>query len=217
MTKTRRTGFDSTLNLDEVVVEVGDCRYLTSDALRDIAARFNRLGMVILDHDDFDEPRDQLLALREFFGSVYHHDRADDDGVVLITQLPGLSEYLGASNAEHPLHTDSAYEDAPSRILCLQCVVPAQGGGMSVAASAKSLLDWVKATEPTLLRELFAEDLLENINSTPIGQLLKTIASLPEVRQEKILNVRHQLSQGKYDLNERLDTALDKVLEELIV
>ncbi len=65
--------------------------------------------------------------------------------------------------------------------------------------------------------DLLAEDLLENINSTPIGQLLKTIASLPEVRQEKILNVRHQLSQGKYDLNERLDTALDKILEELIV
>ena len=66
---------------------------------------------------------------------IIYHDRADEDGVVLITQLPGLSEYLGASNAEHPLHTDSAYEEEPSRILCLQCVVPAEGGGSSVAVS----------------------------------------------------------------------------------
>ncbi len=59
------------------------------------------------------------------------------------------------------------------------------------------------------------EQILENINTTPIGQVLKKIASLPEVRKEKVLDVRRQLTEGKYDLNERLDVALDKVLEDL--
>ena len=63
--------------------------------------------------------------------------------------------------------------------------------------------------------DLIMEQILENINTTPIGQVLKKIASLPEVRKEKILDVRRQLTEGKYDLNERLNVALDKVLEDL--
>jgi len=64
--------------------------------------------------------------------------------------------------------------------------------------------------------DLIMEQILDNINTTPIGQVLKKIASLPEARVEKVLDVRRQLTEGKYNLNERLDVALDKVLEELI-
>jgi len=63
--------------------------------------------------------------------------------------------------------------------------------------------------------DLMMEQILQNIHTTPIGQLLRKIASLPEVRQEKILDVRRQLTEGKYDLNERLDVAIDRVLERL--
>ena len=59
------------------------------------------------------------------------------------------------------------------------------------------------------------ETILENLNNTPMGQVLKKIASLPEIRQDKVLNVRRQLTDGKYDLNERLNIAMDKVLEDL--
>ena len=64
-------------------------------------------------------------------------------------------------------------------------------------------------------QDLLLEQILKNINTTPIGQVLKKIASLPEVRRDKILNVRRQLTKGNYDLNERLNFALDRVLEEL--
>ena len=63
--------------------------------------------------------------------------------------------------------------------------------------------------------DIMMEQILENIHTTPIGQLLKKIASLPEVRQEKILDVRQQLNEGRYDLNGRLDLAIDRVLENL--
>ncbi len=64
-------------------------------------------------------------------------------------------------------------------------------------------------------KDLLMEQILENINTTPIGQVLKRIATLPEVRQEKVLEVRRRLTEGRYDLNQRLDVALDKVLEDL--
>jgi hypothetical protein len=60
------------------------------------------------------------------------------------------------------------------------------------------------------------EELLENINSTPLGQLLKIIATMPEVRREKVIDLRDRLNQGHYDEQEYLDEALDRVLEELI-
>jgi hypothetical protein len=66
-------------------------------------------------------------------------------------------------------------------------------------------------------RDMVAEELLHNINTTPIGRLLKQIAEMPEIRQEKVANVRNQLNRGEYGLNERLDVALDRVLEELIL
>lgn len=65
-------------------------------------------------------------------------------------------------------------------------------------------------------RDMVMEQIIENINNTPLGQVLKRIASLPEVRRQKVLHVRRQITEGKYDLADRLDIALDKVLEDLI-
>ncbi len=64
-------------------------------------------------------------------------------------------------------------------------------------------------------QDLLMEQILENINTTPIGKVLKKIATLPEVRKEKVLDLRQRLGKGDYQLNERLDVALDRVLEDL--
>jgi hypothetical protein len=63
--------------------------------------------------------------------------------------------------------------------------------------------------------DLIMEQILDNLNTTPIGKVLKRIALLPEVRKKKVLDVRRQLTEGEYDLSSRLDVALDKVLEDL--
>lgn len=65
-------------------------------------------------------------------------------------------------------------------------------------------------------KDLIMEQILENINNTPLGQVLKGIASLPEVRQQKVLRLRRQITTGRYDLTERLDEVLDKVMEDLV-
>ncbi len=53
-------------------------------------------------------------------------------------------------------------------------------------------------------------------SSTPLGQLLKLISSLPEIRHEKVHCVKRQINHGEYDMGNNLDAALDKVLEEFL-
>jgi len=63
--------------------------------------------------------------------------------------------------------------------------------------------------------DLLMEKILQNITSTPIGKVLKAIAELPDTRKQKIIDVRKRLVEGRYDLGERLDIALEKVLEDI--
>jgi hypothetical protein len=63
--------------------------------------------------------------------------------------------------------------------------------------------------------DLLMEQILDNMNGTPLGQVLKKIAVMPEVRKQKVLKVRQQLTEGNYNLTERLDLALEKVLDDL--
>lgn len=71
------------------------------------------------------------------------------------------------------------------------------------------------ATDLSQDEDSVMEQILDNIHNTPLGVVLKRIASLPEVRREKVLRVRRQITQGRYDVTERLDLALEKVLEDL--
>lgn len=77
---------------------------------------------------------------------------------------------------------------------------------------------WVNPLETDLSqdKDMVMEQILDNIQNTPLGQVLKKLAALPEVRQRKVLHLRRQITEGNYDLGERLDRALDKVLEDLI-
>lgn len=77
---------------------------------------------------------------------------------------------------------------------------------------------WVNPLETDLSqdKDMVMEQILDNIQNTPLGQVLKKLAALPEVRQQKVLRLRRQITEGRYDLGERLDRALDKVLEDLI-
>lgn len=49
-----------------------------------------------------------------------------------------------------------------------------------------------------------------------IALALQKIHSMPPVRKKKILKARQQLSEGRYDIDGRLNVALDRLLEELV-
>ncbi len=57
---------------------------------------------------------------------------------------------------------------------------------------------------------------MDTFTITPLGRLLSIISSLPEIRHEKVSNIRSQIERGEYEINNNLDIALDRVLEEFI-
>lgn len=61
------------------------------------------------------------------------------------------------------------------------------------------------------------EKLFDSMQSSPLGKLLKVISTLPEVRTEKVEHARRHIEQPEDCWDTKMDIAVDRVLEELIV
>jgi len=59
------------------------------------------------------------------------------------------------------------------------------------------------------------ERLLENMKSRPWEQVVKGVATVPDIRRGKVLNIRRQIVQGIYNMEDRLERAADRVLQEI--
>jgi len=57
--------------------------------------------------------------------------------------------------------------------------------------------------------------ILKNMNTTPQEEVLKRITSLPDIRRGKVLDIRRQLTEGTYEVADRLDRVIDRVLEAI--
>ena len=64
-------------------------------------------------------------------------------------------------------------------------------------------------------RDALMERILHNMNITPQEEVLKRIASLPDIRRGKVLRIRRQVTDGTYRVAGRLDEAMDHVLEAI--
>ena len=60
------------------------------------------------------------------------------------------------------------------------------------------------------------EQILEDLNTTPPEEVLKRIASLPDIRRGKVLDIRRQLTEETYEVAGRLDRAMDRLLEDCV-
>jgi hypothetical protein len=56
----------------------------------------------------------------------------------------------------------------------------------------------------------------DKVRQGTTARLLEKVASLPKARREKILAVRYQLDAGKYSIDERLNVATDRLIENLL-
>ncbi len=48
-----------------------------------------------------------------------------------------------------------------------------------------------------------------------VTAVAERICLLTEVRKQKVLSIRRQLREGKYDLDKKLEAAMDRVIREL--
>ena len=58
------------------------------------------------------------------------------------------------------------------------------------------------------------EQIIENMGSTPWEEVSKRIASSPGIRRDKVLSIRRQIAEGTYEVEDRLDGAIDRALDE---
>ena len=58
--------------------------------------------------------------------------------------------------------------------------------------------------------------ILEDLSTTPPEEVLKRIASLPDIRRGKVLSIRRQLTEETYEVAGRLDGVIDRVLEDCV-
>lgn len=55
----------------------------------------------------------------------------------------------------------------------------------------------------------------DQVEISPLGQMLDGIGRLPEIRHEKVEAIRQQIASGLYETDAKLDVALDRMLDEL--
>ena len=73
--------------------------------------------------------------------------------------------------------------------------------------------DQGRGTSP--IGDALLEHILENMNTTPQEEALMRITSLPDIRRDKVLDIRRQLTDGTYEVANRLDRVIDRVLEAI--
>ncbi|MGE5295636.1 MAG: hypothetical protein ACM3VT_12470 [Solirubrobacterales bacterium] len=47
------------------------------------------------------------------------------------------------------------------------------------------------------------------------GETTPLVVEEPEIRVDKILDIRRQLGEGRYSIKDRLDVVIDRIIEEL--
>lgn len=55
----------------------------------------------------------------------------------------------------------------------------------------------------------------DHVEISPLGQMLDGINRMPEIRYEKVEAIRSQIASGVYETPEKLELALDRLLDEL--
>src|ERR1700677_1699885 len=55
----------------------------------------------------------------------------------------------------------------------------------------------------------------DQVEISPLGQMLDGISRLPEIRHEKVEEIRRQIADGSYETPAKLELALDRMIDEL--
>ena len=150
---------DSRSKLEALIVQIPSSRHI-EEFKEKIVEKFNEFGALVVEFQENEEPRDQLICFQNIFGTTMTHDRADEDKIAEIAVSENFQGYLGTSNVAHPFHTDGAYDDIPPKVVALRCEIPAQQGGVTQVVSGKTIYDYLVSQNKEIAESLFAPDAL---------------------------------------------------------
>jgi alpha-ketoglutarate-dependent taurine dioxygenase len=146
-------------NLESLLLKINSSADIEQSKEK-LAQQFNLFGALVVEFEQEELAREQLLCFKNIFGSTVPHDRADQDMIAEIAVSDNFRGYLGTSNAEHYFHTDGAYDDLPPRATALRCQIPSQQGGATRLVSGEAIYDYLSSTDPKGLQALFAPNAL---------------------------------------------------------
>ncbi len=150
--------FDSSISPNVFTLNIKNIKKLSSNELSLFISLFNKFVVVLIKQeskDDYD-----VDSLKQYFGEVSFHKKANQYGVVEISCRNPDSEYLHTSNEYFPLHTDGAYSEFPEGIVTIYCKIPAAEGGETIIASGKRAYEFVKRKYSQKSEDLFVLDAL---------------------------------------------------------
>ena len=55
----------------------------------------------------------------------------------------------------------------------------------------------------------------DQVEISPLGQMLDGIGRLPEIRHERVEAIRSQIASGVYETPEKMELAMDRLLDEM--
>lgn len=77
----------------------------------------------------------------------------------------------------------------------------------------------IKQVQPTTEIEKTAEPQpatpRDEVEISPVGKMLDELSQSPEVRAERLAQIKAAIEAGTYETPEKLDAALDKLLDEI--
>jgi flagellar biosynthesis anti-sigma factor FlgM len=69
---------------------------------------------------------------------------------------------------------------------------------------------------PTTVRKDSLTKKEDQVEISQLARYMGQIAALPDIREEKVENVRQALAEGKYDVEGKLPAAIDKMFSEYV-
>ncbi|GAB1542710.1 TauD/TfdA family dioxygenase [Scytonema sp. NUACC21] len=143
------------IDLNDVTLKISKVAEISNLEWQKLCDIFNSFKFVILDCEPIPNPKENVIALKNFFGSVRrHHKNSDEYGIQAIRDINSAKD-ISNTNQTHPIHTDGTFYNEPPKVVALQCEIPAKTGGLSQIVYAESVYDYFREHYPQELQALF--------------------------------------------------------------
>jgi alpha-ketoglutarate-dependent taurine dioxygenase len=164
----------------DLVVELGDPRYLTDSEYKAMLSRIRKTNMVIYVGGSGDDPDPEIpITLGRRFG-LQNLDRnwlGDDSGLTSLTVRDDGTRKLYIPYTDRPIkwHTDGYYNRADHQIhgLMLHCVQSAAEGGENALMDHEVAYILLREKNPDYIRALMGQDVMTIPCRTEHGELAR--------------------------------------------
>jgi flagellar biosynthesis anti-sigma factor FlgM len=71
------------------------------------------------------------------------------------------------------------------------------------------------STRASSLQSTAGSSISDQLDISPAGQLMDQMSQIPDIRQDRVNQIRSAISQGTYETDDKLSSALSNLLDEI--